>query len=616
VAAPRDLESPYRPLVALAGVILICAALYWAQKILIPIALAILIAFVLNPAVLLLQRRGLGRVLSALIVVTLAFALLAGVGLILSLQVKGLAEDLPGHEDTIVQKIAELLGTGQNSALGNIQNTIHQIGQRVLQRLGRTPPPEQEPTPVRIVTATDFSQLLTQLREAAGPAAEGLAAAGLVVILVVFLLVKREDLRNRLVHLIGQGSLIATTRAIDEAAQRISRYLIMQLCINLGVGLVVAIGLLVIGIPYALLWGFLIAILRFIPFVGVWLAASLLVIFSVAIFPGWLQALLVVGLITLVEVFTANIFEPLLFGHSTGISSVALLVAAAFWAWLWGPIGLVLSTPMTACLVVLGKYVPTLAFFNVLLGDQPALEAEVTYYQRLLARDQDEASELVETHLQNHPLETVYDEVLIPALVLAKTDRENGQLSSEEEEFILQATRDVLNDLVVPQQQMQGEQQTKTPAAPSETLPVLVFGCPLRDAEDELAMEMFRLLLQGTGCRFELLSAQTLSGELLVRAEQEHPALLCISALPPGSLTRARFLCKRLRLQFPNARIAVGMWGDTENADRARQRFQAAGVNAVGLTLLESRAQVVPMIQALAHVHPAQTSEPAPAAHT
>jgi predicted PurR-regulated permease PerM len=607
VPVDRGLESPYRPLVALAGVILTCAALYWAQKILIPIALAILLAFVLSPAVHALQHRGLGRVPSVLIVVTLAFAVLAGVGVILSLQIKGLANDLPKHEDTIVAKIAGLLGSGQQSSLGNLEDTIRDIAQRVRLQRG---PPEKEPAPVRVIAATDYRQMLGQLRDAAGPAAEGLATTGLVVILVIFILVKREDLRNRLVHLIGQGRLIVTTRAIDEAAQRISKYLIVQLCINAGVGLVMAVGLFLLGIPYALLWGFLIALLRFVPFIGIWLAASVLVLFSVVVFPGWLQAALVVGLIALVEVVTANIIEPLLFGHSTGISSVALLVAAAFWTWLWGPIGLVLSTPMTACLVVLGKYVPPLAFFNILLGDEPVLEAEVTYYQRLLARDQDEAAELVETHLQDHSLETVYDEVLIPALVLAKRDRENGQLSRDQEQFILQATREVLNDLVLPHQRTQCKEKAAGVRREQGPPGVVVFGCPVRDAEDELAMEMLSALLQETCCRMEVLSAQTLSGELVARADQEHAALICISALPPSGLAQARYLCKRLRLHFPDAKIAVGIWGETEQVEKARQRLRAAGADAVGTRLLETRDQVVPMIQVLSHVDTDQANDP------
>jgi len=345
-----------------------------------------------------------------------------------------------------------------------------------------------------------------------------------------------------------------------------------------------------------------------VPFIGIWLAASVLVLFSFVVFPGWLQAFLVIGLIALVEIVTANVIEPLLFGHSTGISSVALLVAAAFWTWLWGPIGLVLSTPMTACLVVLGKYMPPLAFFNILLGDEPVLEAEVTYYQRLLARDQDEAAELVEAHLQDHPPETVYDEVLIPALVLAKRDRENGELSRDQEEFFLQATRDVLNDLVLPQQHSQSKEKAEGVDREQGPPGVLVFGCPVRDAEDELAMEMLSALLQGTGCRMEVLSAQTLSGELVARADQEHPALICISALPPGGLAQARYLCKRLRLHFPDAKIAVGIWGETEQIEKARQRLRAAGADAVGVRLLETRDQVVPMIQVLSHVDGSQAN--------
>jgi hypothetical protein len=283
-------------------------------------------------------------------------------------------------------------------------------------------------------------------------------------------------------------------------------------------------------------------------------------------------------------------------------------MAVVFWTWLWGPLGLVLSTPLTACLVVLGKYVPQLEFFNVLLGSEPVLDAEVTYYQRLLARDQDEATELVDAFLEDHPAEMVYDQVLVPALVLAKRDRERHTLAAEDEGFILNVTRDILNDLVSPQEACGTTSEEPLPEQPK----ISILGCPARDAEDELALHMFRQLLQGdhVHCQVEILSAQTLCGELVSHVEQERPDLVCIAALPPGGETLCRYLCKRLRSHFPDLKIVVGRWGLAEGLDKVRERLTSAGANAVAASLLESGNQVVPLMQALAHVKTQPRDEP------
>lgn len=596
--APRATLQSYRPVLVLAGMTLVVTILYVAQAVIIPLALASLFAFILSPAVMVLQRRGGGRVISVLVVVLLAVVVLGGIGATISLQVRSLARDLPQHKHHIADKLKGLLNTGQGGFLDEIRGTFQDITNEVLESQkneGRVA--RDEPVPVKLQRSP-----VSQLQEAVTPAAEFLATAGMVLVLVIFILIKREDLRNRLVRLIGHGRLIVTTRAIDEAAQRISRYLLMQLMINTGFGAALGIGLAAIGVPYALLWGFIAGAFRFVPYVGTWVAASLIAIFAVAIFPDWTRPLMVFGLFGLIEVLTFNVVEPLLFGHSTGISSVALLVAAAFWTWLWGPIGLVLSTPLTACLVVLGKYVRDLQFFSILLGDEPVLDAEVTYYQRLLARDPDEATELVEEHLQSQPAETVYDEVLVPALVLAKRDREGGDLGPEEEEFILRVTTDLLNDLVLPQQQIHVIATKGLPEV--EELRALVLACPARDEEDELAVRMLAQLVSGAPCRFEVLAHETLAGELLERIQREKPTLVCIGALPPGGQTLTRYLCKRLRQRFPDLRIFVGCWGQGDDLEETRARLLAAGATAVAGTLLESREQITPLVQAAHHGQP------------
>ena len=406
------------------------------------------------------------------------------------------------------------------------------------------------------------------------------------------MLLKREDLRNRVIWLTGRDQIAVTTKALDEATQRISRYLLTQVIGNAAFGLVLTIGLFVIGIPYAPLWGFLAALLRYLPYVGTWIAAILPLLLSIAHFDSWLPPLFVLALFSTVELIYSNAIEPRIFGHSMGVSEVALLIAAAIWALLWGPIGLLLSNPLTVCLVVLGKYFPQLEVFNVLMGDQPALAPDVTYYQRLLARDQDEALHLVEAHRQNGSPEQVYDELLIPALTIAKRDRERDELTDDDEEFVLQATREIVADL--------GEQNLAKAASGAESAATTngqshdseklrVFGCPARDGADEVALEMFRHLLDPAKWQVDVASPEMLSAELVARAETERPALICISSLPPGGLSQARYLCKRLRAKLPDTKILVGRWGLTQGLDENREQLREAGADEVDATLLATR---------------------------
>jgi predicted PurR-regulated permease PerM len=572
-----------------------------AQKILVPLALAILLAFILTPVVDFLHRRGLWRVPSVLLVVVLSLLLVGGIGLALTFQLKSLAADLPQYQKNIAQKIAGVRDVGQGTFWQGLQDMVKEITESMSKA---DQIKEAGPQVVRLESSN-----LPMFEKAAGQAAEFLASAGLVVVLVVFILIRREDLRNRLVRLFAHGRLITTTRAFEEGARRLSRFLLMQLVVNASFGLALGVGLALIRVPYPLLWGFLAATLRFLPYVGSLLTTVLLVLFSVAVFTSWMQPILVLALLGVLELSTANVIEPLLFGHSTGVSPIALLAAAAFWTWLWGPIGLILSTPLTACLVVLGRFVPHLEFLGVLLGDEPALDPEVTYYQRLLARDQDEATDLVEEFLQSHPQETVYDTVLLPALVLAKRDRESGALTLDDEQFIVQVTRDIVDDFISPQQRNPPEIDEAASTEATEPAPVQaqVFGCPARDHEDELAMHMFQQLLASSQCHMEVISATTLTGEVVARVQKERPAVVCIGALPPGGLAQTRYLCMRLRAQFPNLKVIVGRWGLLENSERVREKLLSAGADQVVTTLIEARSQLTPLIQALAHVQEAKS---------
>jgi len=603
-------KSLQRTYYFLASLILVFGLLYWAQHVLIPVALAILLTFILSPAVIILQRKGLGRLPSAIVVVSAALLLVIGMMWIMVREMDSLAKELSqeGFHQRLDDKIGQMFTSGSDGFLHNFQTVASQVTGIVKQKTrGAQNAGAEGDQPVQTVRVeqSPFSDILS----AAGPAAEFLGTAALILVLVTFMLVKREDLRNRLVRLFGHGRLIVTTRAFNEAGDRISRYLVMQVLINTLFGVIIMVGLAILGIRYAPLWGFVCGLLRFIPYLGTWIGAGLLELFCVATTDGWRDPLLAFTLFLILEIVVANVVEPLLFGHSTGVSPFALLVAAAFWLFMWGPVGLILSTPLTVCLVVLGKYVPQLEFFDVLLSDEPVLDPEVSYYQRLLAHDQDEAVELVEQHISEKPLETVYEEVLLPAIVLARRDEERGDLSEQDAKYVFESTRDTLRNVVAPvvatELGDEGKELTSKDC-------VAVLGCPATDEADELALEMFQLFLTRNACQFEILSSHTLTAEIPAKIEELRPALIIISAIPPGALAHARYLCKRLRTRFADLKILVGRWGATDDSGRIQDRLSSAGADFVAFTFEESRSQILPLIQVAASAETQSVRKPEP----
>jgi hypothetical protein len=445
--------------------------------------------------------------------------------------------------------------------------------------------------------------------EILGPAAEGLATTFLVIVSLVFMLIQRENLRNRVVRLVGRGRLVTTTEAFNEGAERISRFLVMQLTVNAGFGFLLALVLFVLSLfagdetsrhtlrSFAILWGFIAGTLRFIPYLGTWLAAALLFGFCVATLEGWTIPLLVFGAFIVLELLTANVIEPLLFGHSTGVTPLALLLAAAFWTWLWGPVGLLLSTPMTVVLLVVGKFVPQLKWLEVLLGDEEPLRPGVVYYQRLLAGDQDEASDLVDEYAQDHSPEELFQDVMMPALVQAKHDRERGELDEGRAAFVFHVTRDILEDLDAAAAEALAESRADGTATTPPPRKVVVTGVPGHDEADELALLMLRQLLRPQGYDAEVIPYSVLTAEAIGRVSQSCPAVACVGSLAPGGLAQARYLCKRVKAQCRGVKIVVGRWGQKEEVDRVRQRLKGSGADLVGTTLAETRSQVIPLIQ-------------------
>jgi AI-2E family transporter len=407
-----------------------------------------------------------------------------------------------------------------------------------------------------------------------------LVTVGLVMALIVFMLIRQLELRARVIRLVGGSGLPVATKALDEAAERISHYLLMQSAINGTFGATVALGLFLIGLPYAVLWGFLAAVLRFIPYVGAWVAALMPLILALAVFQGWQQPLLVLGLFALLEPLIFLVIEPVVYGTSTGVSDVALLIAVLFWTWLWGPVGLLLATPLTVCLVVLGKYVPGLEFLGVLLGEAPELEPHVTYYQRLLAQDEDEAASIVEEYVRTNPPDQVYDAVLLPALKAVKRDRGRGVLSEDDARYIVSRTREIVEEL-------------EPPPAEGTADRVRVLGCPARDELDELALLMFRQLVQSAGVQVEVVSTTLFASEAAALARETGPALVCIATVPPGGLAHARYLVKRVRVARLDARILVGRWGKNGTREEVRPLLLAAGADEVAMSLTEARDHVL-----------------------
>ena len=584
----RNGKSP--SLFILPTVVLIIASLYWAQAVLIPIAVSILLTFLLTPVADSLERLGLGRVFSVILIVILAFSFLAAVGWIVTLQLTSVANELPTYRKNIEQKIADIRGAGKGGALEKVQKTAEEVKKELEKK---DEPAKVQPKPREVVVQGEQSSTFWPLPIDIAPMFERLASGGLAIVLVIFMLIQREDLRNRLIRLIGYGHLTLTTKALEEASQRISRYLLMQSIINTSFGIAVGIALYFIGLPYALLWGFLAAMLRFIPYVGPWAATIMPSALSLIVFEGWMWPALVVAVFLALEFVANMILEPRLYGESAGVSEVGLLVAVAFWTWLWGPVGLILATPLTVCVVVLSKYVPQLDFINVLMSDEPVMKSHISYYQRLLAGDQDEAAEIVEEHLENHPFEETCDEVMVPTLNYAKRERALGRLAENDQQFIFQATREILEDLngLNPEPSNPAAMIKKAPTTPR----VRILGCPARDDADELALLMFGHLLDPARYELMRLPDETLASEVIDQIVEKGPSLVCISSLPPGGLAQTRYLCKRLRNRFPDLKIIVGRWGT--RSENNWSSLLAAGADKVGTTLVETRDQVIQLSQ-------------------
>nr|MDQ3313439.1 AI-2E family transporter [Verrucomicrobiota bacterium] len=590
------------------------------REVLIPLALAVMLTFLLSPLVARMERY-IGRIAAVLLVVAMLFGLIGGTGWLLTRQIIDLAARLPDYQTNIESKLRTIrIPTG--GTLGRLTHSVDALQQQ-LPSVTEAPPgstdvvpetkpraatPAPTPLPVRVVEARSRIPLFLQTAAAGilGP----LGTAGLVLLLVVFMLFKREDLRGRMIRLIGHTRISATTRAMDDAGKRVARYLSMQFLVNVVFGISIAIGLYFIGVPNAILWGAFAALMRFVPYVGAWIAAAVPLLLSFAVSTSWLAPLLVLALFVALELINANVLEPWLYGASTGVSSMALIVAAVFWTWLWGPVGLLLSTPLTVCLAVMGRHVPKLQFLSVLLSEEQALAPHEEIYYRLLRLGLAEGSDLAETFLKTNSLTALYDSVLIPTITLVETDAQREQLDSEQRTAIHQHIHDMVEDLgsmPAKKSELEADKTVAQHTAVPLTAPTCSVLCvPARASRDELAGAMLTQLLRQQGFHAENTAASLSPADMIEQAAKGKFEAICISVVAPSTHIHARFICGRMRAALPYIKIVVGVWGATENMVETGERLRSSGADEVVVSLAEAVVQ-------LAKFSVVITDEPIPA---
>ena len=563
----------------------VVAVLYLAREILIPLAFAVTLSLILAPAIAWLEKLRLGRVPAALLVMLMSMAGAGAIGWVIFNDLVDVANQLPQYQQNIHKKL-EAIRAPNTGAVGRAAASVKELGKELASPPAPVAPPMASnragpriapnaasgPLPVQVVEKP--ANELLYVRDMIQPFLGPLGVFGMVVIFSLFLMIGHNDLRDRLFRLVGVSQLNVMTQALNDATSRVSKYLLLQLLVNVGFGVLCGTGLFLIGVPYAVLWGAVAAILRIVPYIGAPVAASLPFMLSLAVFDHWMQPLLVFLMFSTIEIVTGNWVEPWLYGVHTGVSSLALILTTVFWTVLWGPAGLILSTPLTVCVVVLGRYVPQFAFLHILLGDEPALVEEAKFYQRLLAMDDQEARTVVDRYLNDHSLLQLCDSVVIPALTLAEHDRHKGALDQDREEFLFLSVKEMLAELA--ERAARAALADVKAAGDAKPAPACgrIFCIPASDEADEVTAAMLALLLEHSGC-IVLPFTPDPGLQQLAFVQPAADDVFCVSALPPFAFAHARTLSHQLRVRFPGIRIVVGVWGFAGEAGRAMERFQA-----------------------------------------
>jgi predicted PurR-regulated permease PerM len=558
---------------------IVVAALYFGHELFVPLALAILLSFILAPVVVVLRRWRVGRVLSVVLAVLLAVAIFTTLGAILTRQVTRFAAELPRYEYTIRDKVQRLQATlSRTGVVENASTVLKGVSKELEKPQEENKPknepdfaarPDQEaPKPMPVEVHQPPPTAIQSLQNLVGPLLRPLTVAGIVLVFVVFILLQREDLRDRTIRLFGTRDLQRSTAALNDAAYRLSRYFLTQLALNTAFGTVIALGLFAIGVPNAILWGMVAALMRFVPYIGGFIAAGGPALLAIAVDPGWSMALSTLALFIVAEPFMGQVVEPWVYGHSTGVSSLAIIVAATFWTLLWGPVGLLLSTPLTVCLVVLGRHVEQLQFLDVLLGDTPALAPEQTFYQRLLAADPIEIADQADAYLETKSLIEYYDGVALKGLSLAQKDVSNGLLDAEACERIVQTMMEVIDDL----DEHPGQRESELTVAGDALKPGWSSGTPVLcmagvNALDGAAASVLAQMLQKHGIPTRTVPWKERGPFPVDAADMRDARLVCLSFLDPSAENAARFLVRRLRRRGAKPEILVVLWGRADSAN-------------------------------------------------
>ncbi|WP_112662251.1 AI-2E family transporter [Microvirga flavescens] len=540
----------------------VLAALYVGREIFLPITLAILLAFVIAPFVDLLRRWRLGRVSSVIIAVVLALGILLSLGSVIGYQLAGLAKELPAYQATVREKLSGL----REGMIGRLPGMVRSIGQEIGKATKETPPqpsatrpagPEEKPLPVEVHQPEPTPLELVQ--NILVPVLKPFATTGIVLVVLIFILLQREDLRDRMIRLFGSSDLHRTTVAMDDAARRLSRFFLIQLALNASFGVFIAAGLWAIGVPSPILWGICAALLRFVPYIGSLIAAAFPIMLAAAVDPGWTMALMTLTLFLIGEPVMGQIVEPLVYGQSTGLSPFAVVVSAIFWTWLWGPVGLLLATPLTLCLVVLGRHVERLEFLDVLLGDRPALSPAENLYQRMLAGDPDEALESAEAILKERSLAAYYDETALKGLQMAANDAARDVLTSRQLARIGNVAHALVQDLAEHQDVKPEEASEATDARWKEDGAIMCIAG--RGTLDEAAAAMLAQLLRRRGFGVQIVAGDAVSRGAIANLDTAGVMMVCVSYLESGRTpARLRYLVRRLKNRMPDVPVLVGIW--------------------------------------------------------
>lgn len=538
-------------------VIAVIGVLHWASEVFIPLALAGMLSFILSPVTHRLERVGVNRAVAVVVSVLLLLATCGGLAYVVGNQFLNLMTDLPQYRDNLKAKVRPLRTP---AGIQETRRTVQELGEEL-----QAPEGKQAQRIPKVQIVPPPPTLAETISSNFGPILAPLATGGVALVFLLFMLLERDRLRERFIRLSG-ADLHRTTRALTDATERVTRYLSMQTLINGSQGAALAAGLYFIGVPNAVLWGALLMVLRFIPYIGPWVAAAFPLTLAFAVFEDWTHVAMTAGLVVVLELVSSQMLEPWLIGKRTGVSPLALLVAAVFWTWLWGGVGLALAVPLTVTLAVLGLHMPQLAFLSVLLGDQPVLEPRERFYQRLLARAPEEAEEVLDEFLKGASTRESLDDVVLPALAMVERDHNRGVLRDPQRDEVLAQVSEIAEDLL-----------QHAPPAHSASDGRRIACLPIDRGADEIALATFAWLLDQAGFAGDTLPVFASREELLARLVAEPPDGVCIGCFPPQGLAQARQLCRRIHARLPDVPILVALWGMPAAPDRLQEKFLNAG---------------------------------------